>query len=239
MYHYFVINRVLNTIHFRLHIYKDTYKHKGQRKSLVEGIRAKGIKNQTVLDAMMEVPRHFFLPHDFEAHAYEDKAFPIGEGQTISQPYTVAYQTELLGVKPDEKVLEIGTGSGYQCAILLLCGARVYSIERHGRLSEQAARTLRHIEHAGELNLFVGDGTKGLPEYAPFKRILVTAGAPSVPKALVNQLEIGGILVIPVGKAAESQKMVRITKLDKDEIKTEVFDDFNFVPLVGENGWKI
>lgn len=221
-----------------MHTYRDTYRHKGQRKSLVEGIKAKGIKDQRVLDAISEIPRHFFLPPDFDAHAYDDKAFPIGEGQTISQPYTVAYQTELLGVKPDEKVLEIGTGSGYQCAVLLLCGARVYSIERHRRLSETAARTLSFIEHAGELKLFVGDGTRGLPEYAPFKRILVTAGAPSVPKALVNQLEIGGTLVIPVGKEAEAQKMVRITKLDKDEIKTEVFADFNFVPLVGEHGWK-
>lgn len=205
---------------------------------MVDGIKAKGIKDQRVLDAMMEIPRHFFLPPDFEAHAYDDKAFPIGEGQTISQPYTVAYQTELLGVKPDEKVLEIGTGSGYQCAVLLLCGARVYTIERHRKLSEAAARTLRYIEHAGELSLFVGDGTRGLPEYAPFRRILVTAGAPSVPKALVNQLEVGGTLVIPVGKELVSQKMVRITKLEGDEIKTEVFADFNFVPLVGENGWK-
>jgi protein-L-isoaspartate(D-aspartate) O-methyltransferase len=224
-----------------LHTYSDTYKHKGLRNQLVAQLRNKGITDRHVLQAISELPRHFFLPPDFESHAYEDKAFPIGEGQTISQPYTVAYQTQLLKIQPGDKVLEIGTGSGYQAAVLLACGARVYSIERHKKLSETAARTLKVAltpEEFAALSLFIGDGTKGLTEKAPFDKIIVTAGAPSVPKTLLNQLSIGGVLVIPVGKD-EVQKMVRMTKVSETDTRTEVFDDFSFVPLVGENGWKI
>lgn len=221
--------------------YQDTYKHKGLRNQLEALLRSKGIVDEGVLKAISTLPRHFFLPHDFESHAYEDKAFPIGEGQTISQPYTVAYQTQLLSLKPGDKVLEIGTGSGYQAAVLLACGANVYSIERHQNLSDTAARTLKTaIPHdwMSRLHLFVGDGTRGLIEHAPYHKIIVTAGAPSVPKTLLSQLQIGGILVIPVGKD-EVQKMVRITKISDKDIHTEVFADFSFVPLVGENGWKV
>jgi protein-L-isoaspartate(D-aspartate) O-methyltransferase len=218
---------------------QDTYKHKGLRNRLVATLKSKGISETAVLDAISMIPRHFFLPHEFESHAYDDKPFPIGEGQTISQPYTVAYQTQLLNLKPACRVLEVGTGSGYQAAVLLACGARVFSIERHKKLSDSAARTLKlalSAEMLSRLSLFSGDGTRGLPAHAPYDRIIVTAGAPSVPKALVSQLVDGGILVIPVGK--EVQKMVRITKLNEKDIKTELFADFNFVPLVGENGWK-
>jgi protein-L-isoaspartate(D-aspartate) O-methyltransferase len=224
-----------------LHTYSDTYKHRGLRNQLVAQLKSKGITDLHVLKAIADLPRHFFLPADFESHAYEDKAFPIGEGQTISQPYTVAYQTQLLKIQPGDKVLEIGTGSGYQAAVLLACGAKVFSIERHKKLSETAARTLKAAlapEAFAGLSLFVGDGSKGLPEKASFDKIIVTAGAPSVPKALLNQLANGGILVIPVGKD-EVQKMVRMTKVNENDIRTEVFDDFSFVPLVGENGWKI
>ncbi len=203
-------------------------------------LKSKGISHEGILRAISDLPRHFFLPADFESHAYEDKAFPIGEGQTISQPYTVAYQTELLGIRPGSKVLEIGTGSGYQSAVLLFCGARVFSIERHRKLSDTAARTLQNAlprELLSRLSLTVGDGTRGWMENAPYEHIIVTAGAPSVPKTLLNQLVNGGVLVIPVGKD-EVQKMVRITKINEQDIRTEVFADFSFVPLVGENGWK-
>lgn len=217
--------------------HQDTYRHKGQRRQLRELIQKKGIDDQRILDAIESIPRHFFLPPEFESHAYEDKAFPIAAGQTISQPYTVAYQTRLLKVNKADKILEIGTGSGYQAAVLCLCGAQVYSIERHKELSDTAAKTLRSIGLEDKIRLFVGDGTKGLSQFAPYDAIIVTAGAPSVPKALVAQLKVGGRLVIPVGKSHEVQRMVRITKLSEDDIQTEAFDDFSFVPLVGENGW--
>jgi protein-L-isoaspartate(D-aspartate) O-methyltransferase len=221
-----------------LNHYQDTYKHKGQRRQLRELLSSKGITDQVVLNAIDSLPRHFFLPIEFESHAYEDKAFPIAAGQTISQPYTVAYQSQLLSLKPGSKVLEIGTGSGYQAAVLQLCGAEVYSIERHQILSDSAAALLKVLGLTQRMHLFVGDGTKGLMAHAPYDAIIVTAGAPSVPKTLVSQLKPGGHLVIPVGKQAESQKMVRITKVNDKDIKTEVYDDFSFVPLVGENGWK-
>jgi protein-L-isoaspartate(D-aspartate) O-methyltransferase len=224
-----------------LNTYQDTYKHKGLRLNLIELLKQKGIADPLVLDAISKLPRHFFLPHEFESHAYEDKAFPIGEDQTISQPYTVAYQSQLLQLKQNDKVLEIGTGSGYQGSVLSLCGTRVYSIERHAKLSENAALTIKRVNALGlniHMNMFVGDGTKGLAEHGPYDKIIVTAGAPSVPKALVKQLNIGGLLVIPVGGEKEMQRMVRITKVDATNIKTEVFEQFSFVPLLGENGWK-
>lgn len=217
--------------------YHDTYRHKGQRRQLRELLHSKGIKDPVVLDAIETLPRHYFLPAEFESHAYEDKAFPIAAGQTISQPYTVAYQTRLLKVNKGDKILEIGTGSGYQAAVLCLCGARVYTIERHKELSETAVQTLKAIGLADKISFYVGDGTKGLSGEAPYDGIIVTAGAPSVPKTLIAQLKVGGRLVIPVGKSADVQRMVRITKLGEDEIKTEAFDDFSFVPLVGDNGW--
>lgn len=216
--------------------YQDTHKHKGLRNALIAKLKCKGITNTIVLDAINSIERHFFLPPEFEIHAYDDKAFPIGEGQTISQPYTVAFQTQLLEIKPNDKVLEIGTGSGYQTAVLNACNAIVYSIERHEALSKKAAIVLQKI-NLKNIFLAVGDGTKGWVAHAPYHKIIVTAGAPSVPKTLVNQLQNGGILVIPVGNDAK-QKMVRITKLDNNELKTEIFEDFSFVPLIGENGWK-
>jgi len=222
--------------------YQDTYKHKGLRLQLVELLKSKGIYNEALLNAISQLPRHYFLPLEFDQHAYEDKAFPIGEDQTISQPYTVAYQTQLLNIQPNDKVLEIGTGSGYQGAILALCGANVYTIERHASLSNKALKTIALInQHCGlniHVNAFIGDGTKGLPEHGPYNKIIVTAGAPSVPKALANQLAIGGILVIPVGQDNQALKMVKLTKLDATQFKTEVLDQFSFVPLIGQNGWQ-
>ncbi len=219
-----------------MNTYQDTHKHKGLRNALIAKLKSKGISNTQVLEAINTIERHFFLPLEFEMHAYEDKAFPIGEGQTISQPYTVAFQTQLLALQPNDKVLEIGTGSGYQTAVLNACKAIVYSIERHEPLSKKAALVLQQLK-CNNIFLAVGDGTKGWAEKAPFNKIIVTAGAPSVPKTLVNQLVIGGVLVIPVGNDAK-QKMVRITKLENNEIRTEIFEDFSFVPLIGENGWK-
>jgi len=201
-------------------------------------LKSKGISKSEVLNAIAEIPRHLFIPPEFDSHAYEDKAFPIGEGQTISQPYTVAFQTELLGEVRGKKILEIGTGSGYQAAVLVHCGAELYSIERHAKLSQSAAKILQEL-NLNKLRLFTGDGTKGLPDYMPFDGIIVTAGAPSVPKALLSQLKVGGFLIIPVGKDQGVQKMLRITRVEEDPgYKTEMFENFSFVPLVGEYAWK-
>lgn len=212
----------------------DQYKYKGMRKRLVQEIQKKGDFDRRILDAIENIPRHFFLESAFAEQAYEDKPFPIGDGQTISQPYTVAYQTQLLEVKPGDKVLEIGTGSGYQASVLAMMGANVYSIERHESLSEKARRVLRQL--GLNVKLFVGDGTLGLPKQAPFNKILVTAGAPVVPETLLSQLAPGGSLVIPVGDR-DVQKMIRITRKQDNTFKKEEFDDFKFVPLVGQSGW--
>lgn len=214
---------------------QDTYKHKGLRKALCEILIKKGIKDQKVIEAIGTLPRHYFIPFEFENHAYEDKAFPIGDGQTISQPYTVAYQTQLLELKTGDKVLEIGTGSGYQASILYLCNTKVYSIERIEQLSKKAKSLLEKI--GIEINYLVGDGTKGWVENSPYDKIIVTAGAPNVSKDLTNQLKVGGMMVIPVGNSMDKQKMVRMTKLNENEFKTEVYEDFSFVPLIGEKGW--
>lgn len=212
----------------------DTYKHKGMRKNLVEILKQKGITDIAVLEAIAKVPRHFFLENAFEAHAYEDKAFPIGNGQTISQPYTVAFQTQCLEIKPNDKVLEIGTGSGYQTTVLLELGAQVYSIEY---VKELYAKTKYFLEFLGyKAHLFQGDGTLGLPKYAPYDKIIVTAGAPTVPDALIEQLRIGGILIIPVGDR-EKQSMLKLTKVSETKLVQDAFDNFSFVPLVGKKGW--
>lgn len=213
---------------------EDTYLHKGKRKALVALLREKGIKSERVLDAINKLPRHFFFDSALVSHAYEDKAFPIGEGQTISQPYTVAFQTELLDIKPGDKVLEIGTGSGYQGSILHLLGAEVFTIEYQKKLYEGTKRFLARL--GIEMNLFYGDGTGGLPQHAPFDKIIVTAGAPVVPEALIEQLKIGGILVIPVG-ARSRQCMLKITKKSSKEVDREEYDGFAFVPLLGKDGW--
>lgn len=216
-------------------VIKDTYKHKGQRKRLVELLQSKGITDAIVLNAMLQVPRHFFFSKEFEDFAYDDKAFPIEDGQTISQPYTVAYQSQLLQLKKGIKVLEIGTGSGYQASVLAQVGAHVFTIERQKGLYEKAKPMLKSMGY-DDIHFYYGDGTMGLSEYAPYDRIIVTAGAPSVPRALVNQLNTNGMLVIPVGDA-ESQQMLRITKLPNGELKKETFKNFAFVPLLGEDGW--
>lgn len=214
---------------------EDSYRHKGQRRELVKLIRSKGIKDEAVLSAINTLPRHFFFDTALDSHAYEDKAFPIGEGQTISQPYTVAFQTELLQIKLGDKVLEIGTGSGYQGAILHLLGAEVHTIEYQQKLYD---RTKKFLSKIGiPLNFYFGDGSQGMPSQAPFDKILVTAGAPIVPKSLLKQLKIGGILVIPVGDR-KTQKMLRLTKKTATKIVQEEFDNFAFVPLLGADGWK-
>jgi protein-L-isoaspartate(D-aspartate) O-methyltransferase len=208
----------------------DTYKHKGLRKQLIETIRSKGIKDERVLTAIEKVPRHFFFDSSFLMFAYEDKAFPIAAGQTISQPYTVAFQTELLELKKGEKVLEIGTGSGYQACILAEMGAKVFSIERQRALYDKAITFIPQLGYI--VKLFYGDGYKGLPAFAPFDKILVTAGAPYIPDPLIQQLKIGGILVVPVG-SGDIQIMTRIIKVSETEITREEHGTFRFVPLLG------
>ena len=209
---------------------EDTYRHKGLRKKLVQGIHAKGISDDRVLDAVLEVPRHFFLDSAFNEKAYEDKAFPIGEGQTISQPYTVAYQSQLLEVKPFQKILEIGTGSAYQAVVLAEMGAQVYTIERQKKLYENN-KSFQFLKKYPSIKFFYGDGYEGLPTYAPFDRVIITAAAPEIPQKLVQQLKPGGMMVIPLG-AGDLQQMMRITKLENGALKEEVFDHFSFVPMV-------
>lgn len=207
---------------------KDEYHHQKQRRNLLETIRRRGIRDEQVLRAMYAVPRHLFLDSTFEKHAYEDKPFSIAAGQTISQPYTVARQTELLRVEKRRHVLEIGTGSGYQACVLAQLGARVFTVERQRELYDRTRKFLPRIGFP-QIRTYYRDGSLGLPELAPFDRILVTAGAPEVPQALLDQLRVGGILVIPVGK--ESQRMLRITKR-KDGFTTEDFGAFAFVPFL-------
>ena len=213
----------------------DTFRTLGLRRQLVELLKSKGIANADVLAAIGKVPRHVFLDGAFLEQAYEDKAMPIGEGQTISQPYTVAFQTSLLQIAKRSKVLEIGTGSGYQAAVLMELGVRLHSIERQRALFEKTKRVLPQLGYA-TAKLHFGDGTLGWPTYAPFDGILVTAGAPAVPEALVQQLAPSGRLVIPVGDEA-TQTMLRITKNTDGTLQTEQFEKFKFVPLLGRQGW--
>ncbi|MFM7838227.1 MAG: protein-L-isoaspartate(D-aspartate) O-methyltransferase [Chitinophagaceae bacterium] len=214
--------------------FEDTYRHKGLRKLLVDSLREKGITDERILEAMNSIPRHFFLDSAFDQVAYEDKAFPIGEGQTISQPYTVAYQSQLLEVKPFDKVLEIGTGSGYQSLVLSALGAKVYTIERQKKLVDALQLFPLRNKYAG-IKYFYGDGYEGLPTFAPFDRVLVTAAAPLVPPKLVEQLKAGGVLVVPVGEGAV-QQMLRVTKKPKGGYKEELFEQFSFVPMIeGKN----
>lgn len=214
---------------------KNNPKFKQRRKKLVDTLREKGIRDEAVLEAFSMVPRHLFIDTALEDRAYDDTALPIGKEQTISQPYTVARQTELLQLHPGEKVLEIGTGSGYQVVILCELGAEVYSVERHKELYERARAIIKKMGY--HVHLKLGDGTVGWSAYAPYDAIVVTAGAPSVPNDLVEQLNINGRLVVPVGDA-EKQEMVRITKHRENEFEEERFKNFKFVPLIGKKGWK-
>ena len=207
----------------------DTYRHKGLRKQLAEEIEAKGIKDSRVIEAIGKVPRHFFLDTAFAEHAYENKAFPIGSGQTISHPYTVAFQSELLEIKKGHKVLEIGTGSGYQTTILCELGAKVFSIERQKELFDRAKRILAIMNYASA-KLYYGDGYKGILGWAPYDSIIVTCGAPFVPEDLLGQLKIGGRLVIPVGN--EKQIMTLIVRDSENEFSQRTFGDFKFVPML-------
>lgn len=214
---------------------EDSYRHRGMRRSLIRTLEQKGISDSNVLNAMEKVPRHVFFDKAFLEHAYQDKAFPIGEGQTISQPYTVAVQTELLQVDQGDKVLEIGTGSGYQCCILLELGANVYTIEYLKTLYLRAKNTLTSMSY--KAHFIHGDGSKGYRAYAPYDKIIVTAGAPSLPEELIEQLATPGKLVIPVG-GSERQKMITIDKLPGERIVKKEHNYFSFVPLLGEQGWK-
>lgn len=216
-------------------MHRQQLKFKQRRKDLIKTLREKGITSERVLDAFNQVPRHIFVDTALEDRAYKDTALPIGMDQTISQPYTVARQTELLEVFPGEKVLEIGTGSGYQASILCELGAKVYSVERHKKLYEKARGHLQELGYSVELKL--GDGTLGWSAYAPYDAIIVTAAAPEVPDHLLDQLNVNGRLVIPVGDE-QKQQMIRVRKVRENEYEQESFRHFKFVPLVGEKGWK-
>ena len=213
---------------------KDEYKHKGLRKQLIEIVREKGISDEAVLKALDKVPRHLFIDEAFLDYAYQDTAFQIGAGQTISQPFTVAYQSELLKVKKGDKILEIGTGSGYQTAVLMELGAKVYSIERQKSLFDKTKILLPKLGYNPKL--YYGDGYKGLPNYAPFDKIIVTAGAPVIPEALKEQLKPGGILVIPLGSGG-TQIMTVLSKTSENTYETTELKKFRFVPLLEDKQW--
>lgn len=210
--------------------YEDTYRHKGLRKHLVDTLKQKGITDERVLNAINNIPRHFFLDSAFDKVAYEDRAFPIAESQTISQPYTVAYQTQLLEIKQYDKVLEIGTGSGYQAIVLAEMGAQVFTIERQKKLFDEHRKFILRNKYPN-IKYFYGDGYEGLPTFAPFDKVIVTAAAPFIPPKLVDQLKIGGKMVIPVGEGAV-QKMFRLNKNNDGTITEEVLENFSFVPMV-------
>ena len=214
--------------------FEDTYRHKGLRKQLMDILREKGINNENVLAAMNNIPRHFFLDTALDNIAYEDRAFPIGDGQTISQPYTVAYQTQLLQVKPTDKVLEIGTGSIYQATVLAEIGAKVYTIERQKNLFEKSKLYIFKSKYSN-IKFFYGDGFEGLPTYAPFDKVIITAAAPFIPPKLIQQLKPGGLMVVPVDEG-DCQRMLRLTKNADGSFSEETFENFSFVPmLTGKN----
>ena len=208
---------------------KDSFRHQGLRKQLVDHLSAKGISNSEVLSAINKIPRHLFLDNAFVNFAYQDKAFPIGSGQTISQPYTVAFQTQLLKLKPYHKVLEIGTGSGYQAAVLNELNTHVYSIERQKDLFLKTKEFLPTIGH--QCMFVYGDGYKGLPKFAPFDRIIITCGAPNIPELLIEQLKVGGRMVAPIG-TGDIQVMHLIEKLSESETKITTHGEFSFVPML-------
>lgn len=210
--------------------FEDTYRHKGLRKKLVDSLRDKGITDEDLLKAMMNVPRHYFLDTALEHIAYQDRAFPISEGQTISQPYTVAYQTQLLEVKPFEKILEIGTGSAYQAVVLAEMGVQVFTIERQKKLFDLNKSFILKSKYPN-IKYFYGDGFEGLPTYAPFDKVIITAAAPFIPPRLIEQLKTGGKMVIPLENNGR-QKMLRLTKKEDGSYDEETFSDFSFVPML-------
>ena len=217
-----------------MRVLTDSYRHKGLRKQLAAIIRSKGITDERVLAVIEDIPRHFFMDSAFDQIAYEDRAFPIGEGQTISQPYTVAYQTQLLDVKPHEKILEVGTGSTYQACVLAALGAQVYTIERQRNIFDQN-KSFYYPRKYPSIRYFYGDGYDGLPTFAPFDKIIVTAAAPEIPQKLLDQLKPGGKMIIPVGDG-KVQQMIRINKYPDGSLLEESFDDFSFVPMLqGKN----
>ncbi|MEO8960350.1 MAG: protein-L-isoaspartate(D-aspartate) O-methyltransferase [Ginsengibacter sp.] len=210
--------------------FEDTYRHKGLRKKLIDSLRDKGITDEDVLKAMLNVPRHYFLDTALEHIAYQDRAFPISEGQTISQPYTVAYQTQLLEVQPFKKILEIGTGSAYQAIILAEMGAQVFTIERQKKLFELNKFFILRSKYPN-IKYFCGDGFEGLPTYSPFDNMIITAAAPYIPPKLIAQLKTGGKMVIPLDDNGK-QKMLRLTKKEDGSYDEETFSDFSFVPML-------
>lgn len=213
----------------------DTYQHKGLRKRLVDELKEKGITDEKVLEAINTIPRHFFLDSAFDKIAYEDRAFPIGEDQTISQPYTVAYQTQLLQIKKGDKVLEIGTGSVYQATVLAELGTWVYTIERQKKLYQKNEKFFFKSKYPN-IKFFYGDGFEGLPTYGPFDKVIITAAAPFIPPKLVQQLKVGGMMVIPVDEG-DAQRMLRLTKQADSTMEEESFEQFSFVPMLkGKNG---
>lgn len=213
---------------------EDSYRHKGLRRKLVEVVKAKGITDDRVLAAIENIPRHFFLDSAFDELAYQDRAFPIEAEQTISQPYTVAYQTQLLEIKTHDKVLEIGTGSAYQASVLAEMGAKVFTIERQKKLFD-SNKNFAYLKRYPNIKFFYGDGFEGLPTFAPFDKVIITAAAPYIPQKLIGQMKRGGMMVIPVG-SGDHQVMKRLTKLNDDSISEEIFDQFSFVPMLqGKN----
>lgn len=217
--------------------YEDTYRHKGLRKKLVDLLRSKNISDENVLTAINNIPRHFFMDSALDNIAYEDRAFPISDGQTISQPYTVAYQSQLLQVKPGDKVLEIGTGSIFQATVLAEMGAKVFTIERQKNLFEKTKQFIFKTKYP-QLKFFYGDGFEGLPTFAPFDKVIITAAAPFIPPKLIQQMKAGGLMVIPVDdEKGTFQRMLRLTKNTDGSYSEEIFENFSFVPmLTGKNG---
>ena len=210
---------------------EDNYRHKGMRQQLVQTLRKAGFKDERILSAINEVPRHVFLDSSFVEFAYSDQAFPIGSGQTISQPSTVAFQTYLLEVEKGMKVLEIGTGSGYQACVLSALGAKVFTIERQRNLYFKTKEVLEQLPY--RVKCFLGDGYEGLPNYQPFDRVIITAGAPAIPMKLIDQLKTGGMMVVPIDTPQEDgQTMMRITKMADGTLKRESFGDYKFVPML-------
>lgn len=214
--------------------YEDTYRHKGLRKQLVDLLRTKGITDENVLNAINNIPRHYFMDSALDKIAYEDRAFPIAANQTISQPYTVAYQSQLLSVKPFDKVLEIGTGSAYQAVVLAEMGAQVFTIERQKQLFDHN-KQFDLLKKYPNIKLFYGDGFEGLPSFAPFDKVIITAAAPYIPPKLIDQMKPGAMMVIPVGEG-DIQRMMRVIKNEDGSVEEDIFDNFSFVPMLkGKN----